>query len=150
MKISFNIEGEKALSRRLRIVTKGMKDFKKPFDKTGKYLRDFIKDDVFETRGRVVGETWKPLNKKYAIWKSQHYPGKGILEATGNMKSGFKYKSSKQDVVVGNIVDYFRYHQSNKPRSKMPRRVMLKLNETNKQRIVKFFHSDIRDKLRKK
>lgn len=148
--LNFSIEGEKSLSRRLRIAAKGMKDFKKPFVQTGRYLKEFIKDDVFETRGRVISETWKPLNKKYAIWKSRHYPGKGILEATGKMKSGFKYKAGKQEVVVGNITNYFRYHQSNKPRTKMPRRVMLKLNESNKQRIVKFFHEDIRTKLHKK
>lgn len=148
--LSFDIEGDKQISRRLRIVAKGMKDFKKPFNKTGKYLKDFIKGNVFETRGRIIGESWKPLNKKYAIWKSKHYPGKGILEATGNMRKGFVYKAGKQEVVVGNIVDYFRYHQSNKPRSKMPRRIAMKLNEDNKQRIVKFFHEDIRTKLRKK
>lgn len=148
--LSFDIEGSKQISRRLRIAGKGFEDFKKPFEKTGKYLRDFIKSDVFETRGRVIGESWKPLSKKYAIWKSQHYPGKGILEATGKMKEGFKYKAGKQEVVVGSVVDYFKYHQSNKPRTKMPRRVMLKLNENNKQRIVKFFHEDIRSKLRKK
>ena len=148
--LNFDIEGDKAISRRLRIAGAGFKDFRKPFNKTGKYLRDFIKGDVFETRGRTIGETWKPLNKKYASWKSQHYPGKGILEATGKMKSGFKYKAGRQEVVIGNIVDYFRYHQSNKSRSKLPRRVMLKLNEDNKQRIVKLFHEDIRTKLRKK
>ena len=148
--LSFSIEGDKALSRRLRIFSKVTKDFRKPFDKTGKYLRDFIKGDVFETRGRVIGETWKPLNKKYASWKSQHYPGKGILEATGKMKSGFKYRAGKQEVVVGSIVDYFKFHQSNKPRKKMPRRIMMKLDETRKQKIVKYFHEDIRSKLRKK
>ena len=148
--LSFSIEGEKQISRRLKIAVKGMKDFKKPLDKTGKYLRDFIKGDVFETRGRVIGETWKPLNKKYAIWKSQHYPGKGILEATGNMKSGFKYEANRQSVVVGNIVDYFKFHQSNKPRTKMPRRIVMKLDEPRKQKIVKFFHEDLRKKLKSK
>ena len=148
--LSFDIEGDKQISRRLLIASKGFKDFRKPFDKTGKYLRDFIKEDVFETRGSVIGETWKPLSKKYAIWKSQHYPGKGILEATGNMKSGFKYKANRQSVVVGNIVDYFKFHQSNKPRTKMPRRIVMKLDEKRKQEIVKFFHKDIRIKLRKK
>ena len=113
-------------------------------------IRDFIKEDVFETQGRIIGETWKPLNKKYAIWKSKHYPGKGILEATGKMKSGFKYEAGKQSVVVGNVVDYFKFHQSNKPRTKMPRRISMKLNESNKQRIVKFFHEDLRKKLKSK
>lgn len=148
MKLSFEIEGQKELSRHLRKVSDNVKDFESTFRKVGSYLRDFIKQDVFESRGRVYGKPWKPLDKKYAFWKSQHYPGRGILEASGTLRKSFKYKSGKKSVVVSNTSPYFMYHQSNKPRKKIPRRVMMKLDEPRRQKIVKMFHRDLIYKLK--
>jgi phage gpG-like protein len=37
---------------------------------------------------------WAALSSDYASWKSQHYPGKPILEATGKMKAALTQSSS--------------------------------------------------------
>lgn len=40
----------------------------------------------FEGQGAYFGETWEPLSTQYAAWKMEHYPGKGILSAEGDLR----------------------------------------------------------------
>lgn len=41
---------------------------------------------MFETDGEFGGERWAALSPEYEAWKSVHFPGKGILQRTGEMK----------------------------------------------------------------
>ena len=40
----------------------------------------------FETEGRFAADPWQRLSPRYAIWKQRHYPGKGLLVATGGLR----------------------------------------------------------------
>jgi hypothetical protein len=40
----------------------------------------------FDSEGDFFGEQWAPLSEPYATWKMQHYPGKGILSAEGDLR----------------------------------------------------------------
>jgi hypothetical protein len=40
----------------------------------------------FASEGTFSGERWSPLSTPYATWKSIHYPGKPILQATGALR----------------------------------------------------------------
>jgi hypothetical protein len=40
----------------------------------------------FESEGGFAGQPWASLSPSYAAWKSAHYPGKPILQATGAMR----------------------------------------------------------------
>jgi len=40
----------------------------------------------FDTEGEFGGERWTSLSPGYEAWKSTHFPGKGILQRTGEMK----------------------------------------------------------------
>lgn len=53
----------------------------------------------FERRGAgpVVGP-WSPLQPSYAAWKAKHYPGKPLLERSGNLKEGLTAKSGTHTV----------------------------------------------------
>lgn len=42
--------------------------------------------EQFETEGAFGGEPWAPLSPDYAAWKAEHYPGKGILIAEGDLR----------------------------------------------------------------
>jgi hypothetical protein len=59
------------------------------------------------------------------------------------MRNSFIHKEGKDYVLVTNTAPYFKYHQSRLPRRKLPRRVMMKLDETRKQTIVKEFQKAI-------
>jgi hypothetical protein len=82
--------------------------------------------EQFETEGDFFGDPWAPLSPRYAAWKEQHYPGKGILIAEGDLRRA----ASSPRRTVGplflelEIVDpKVRFHQEGT--SKMPARPLV-------------------------
>lgn len=148
MQLSWSIEGEKQLSRRLIGIRKELKDWKPAFKEASGDLVNEFSGDVFSTKGASIGVRWQPLDRNYANAKAKRYPGKDILEATGKMKKAFTRRFSASSAVVWNTAAYFKYHQSNQPRSKLPRRVMMKLGNSQKEMIVRTFNTHFRKKLR--
>ena len=139
--ISFNIEGEQQISRRLGILAGRVSDWTPAFEATATTLVALFSGEVFETEGSVIDESWAPLSAKYAKQKSKKYAGKGLLEATGTMRNGFVSFADASSARVWNDVEYFKYHQSNQPRNKIPRRVMMKLADQQRETVVKIFQS---------
>lgn len=140
--ISWNIEGEQQLSRNLLLVASRVKDWSPAFRETTVELRNIFSNDVFNSEGQAIQESWSPLSKAYAFKKAKKYPGKGILEATGKMRQGFTSLYRPDMAMVWNQVEYFKYHQSNKPRgSNLPRRVVMKLAESQRVVVVRIFNT---------
>lgn len=148
MELSFKIEGEQQMSRKLRGIEKELRDWKPAFKKTADELKNIYSREVFDTEGSVIGVKWQPLDSAYASIKARKYPGKGILEATGRMRGSFKTLYKSDMAAIWNSAVYFKYHQSNKPRSKLPRRVMLKLGHQQRELVQKIFHTYFRKKLK--
>lgn len=148
--LSWNIEGEQQLLRNLRGVKEAMGDWGPAFRKTAKELKDIFANDVFQTEGREIGERWKPLKPQYLAQKrAQGYPSTPLIK-TGKMKRAFKSMFDPNSATIWNAAQYFKYHQSNKPRSSnLPRRVMMKLGNDQKQMVVKIFHSHFINKIKK-
>jgi phage gpG-like protein len=134
IEINFELEGQVEMSRRLRTLDTKTRDFSKEFKQSGEFLRNFFGSEVFDTQGRAIGEPWK-LRKREYPWP--------ILQNTGRMKGGFKSQAWPLKAEIWNVVDYFKYHQSRTPRIKMPRRVMMKLVEQLKNKIVKFIQAGV-------
>lgn len=137
MIIRFSIQGEIQLSRVIATISATVKDMTPAFEKSGEDLLRIFSYDVFETEGQAVDETWSPLSKAYAKRKERQFPGKGILEATGKMRQSFMAKADDTSLTLWNAMEYFKYHQSNQPRTVIPRRVMLKLTENMREMVVK-------------
>lgn len=149
MYISWSIEGEQQLSRKLLLIASRVKDWTPAFKESAYALKDVFSKDVFSTQGGIIQENWSPLKKAYAIQKAKKHPGKGILEATGDMRSGFMTLWRPDMAQVWNKVEYFKYHQSKKPRSSnLPRRVMMKLGDRQRVEVVKIFHSHFQSVLK--
>ena len=83
----------------------------------------------FDSEGSGARGSWAPLSEKYAAWKSTHYPGMPILQATGTMKDALTNSASPyaHREVSGNDfnfgtsgLDYASYHQTGT--SRMPDR----------------------------
>lgn len=149
MEISWSIEGEKELSRRLDLKANKLKDFKPPFTEAAKSLKKTFENDVFRTEGAVIEEKWKPLSPLTLALRAKRGQGSKILDATGRMKRSFTYAVSSQEAVIGNVAPYFKYHQSKLPRKRLPRRVMMKLAEEQKQMIVRTFLKHVRKSMSK-
>lgn len=137
--LEFEIEGEKQLSRRFRGISLAGKDWKRTFQKVGNDLTGLFSGSVFETRGAEIGERWK-ARKGGGSWP--------LLERSGKMRRGFMFEAKSDSLQVYNITDYFKFHQSNKPRKKLPRRVMMKIDDKRRNMVVQTFHKDIQEKLR--
>lgn len=74
----------------------------------------------FQSEGSGPSGHWQQLSADYEAWKSKHYPGNPILEATGRMKEGLTESSSPfatrafsgNDFEFGTSgVEYASYHQ---------------------------------------
>lgn len=141
MQISWSIEGEQQLARKLEKIGKEIKDWQPAFKEASDRLRNIFSEDVFSSQGGVLGQSWQPLKPQYLAQKIKAgYPA-DILVRTGKMKSNFYSNVYKDYAEIGNNTEYFKYHQSRLPRSKMPRRIMMKLGNPQKEMVVKIFHT---------
>lgn len=132
--ISAEIEGVSELNRRLLIMSDGVKDFTEPLTASVSEVKRSI-DLNFDAAGAVFESGgWMPRKIMYA-WP--------ILNKTGKMKSSFTDTVGREQATIGNSADYFKYHQSNQARKKIPRRVMLKLDNERKEFIQKQFQAYI-------
>ena len=134
LQIDFEIEGDKQISRRMNIVADGITDFKAPLQlSASEFIRVFKQN--FSTEGAMLGDKWparKPVYKNGAridTW--------ALLRKTGKMYNSFRAQVSAEQLSVMNVAFQFKYHQSNQPRSKIPRRVMMKLDEARKRFVIK-------------
>jgi len=139
--IQFSIEGDKQISRTLLVMADRVKDWTPAFSESAAYMKGIFQNEVFPTQGGVIEEHWAPLSRAYAARKAKRYPGRGILQATGEMRNGFLTLWRPDMAQIWNKMEYFKYHQSNQPRHKLPRRVMIKLANAQRTQIVKIFHN---------
>lgn len=139
VQLNFSIEGEKQLSRKLDLYADHVDNFDAPLHKIGKELLRAV-DSNYSSRGKLFGAKWEPRKDK------KPHP---LLELTGAMRQGFKDNYGQSYVEIYNIQDYFKFHQSNKPRTRLPRRIMLKIDNIRKVFIVKAFQQHIQDGWRK-
>ena len=143
LQVTFDIEGVRELSRSIQKIADEVKEWSPAFREVSDYMYDAFAKEVFSSEGMSVGEPWKPLSPEYAAWKARHYPGKGILVRTGKMQKSFRQQSGKDFAMIDNpSIPYFVYHQSRFiSRDKLPRRVMLRLGESQKTTIIRIFHT---------
>lgn len=140
--LSFNIEGDQQLLRHLDGIDAKAKNWKPEFAKTGQMLIKTFSDN-FTYEGAMLGDRWEPLKPSTLAEKKRLGYSDKILVRTGAMRFGFNSRSYEDAVIIWNSSPYFPYHQSNKPRFKLPRRVMMKLDEKRKQMIVKIFQASL-------
>jgi len=141
LNLNWKIEGEEQLARRLRILGGNVKDFKSEFKKSTSFLKRFFSGEVFTSKGKAIGEPWKARKGRAT---------NPLLQKTGRMRAGFKTKAERLEGEVFNAIDYFKYHQSGRPRRNLPRRIMMKLTEQLKDKIVGFFHEGVWKKVNKR
>lgn len=112
-----------------------LKSYKKPLEDAGEEMLEVYSQKVFKTRGRAVGDSWKPLSAATLKLRSERrgyysQPPKKQgqpLVWTGRLQEGFRKTVSKTRLVIDNTVDYFKFHQ--RSRGKPPQRKMLGLTK---------------------
>ena len=89
----------------------------------------------FQTEGDEGGDHWKELSPVYADWKEAHFPGKPILQRTGDLYASLTSRTDpnavcreeRKTLTLGSRIPYAIYHQ--RGTSKMPARPEIQLNE---------------------
>lgn len=132
MQFTVRITGDKETIAYLQSVRHELDDMSKPMRKIGSELKDFFSNDVFATQGGAIGERWPALAPSTIKQKSKRYRAFSVvpLVRTGKMKESFFFKADKTSVTIGNNAPQFIYHQSSAPRTKIPYRPMLAINES--------------------
>ena len=144
LELKFRLEGDEVLARRLKGVSTKLKDFRTPLQKSATILLKDIRLN-FETEGGMVGG-WTPLAP--ATIEDRRRKGFGaspILHRTGKYKRSFKGEIGRNKLTIDAFgVDYHKYHQSNQPRTRLPRRRTLFMREQTKREIVRNFQEYVR------
>jgi phage gpG-like protein len=145
--LEWSIEGDKQLSRRLVGLEGALSDYRRPFSDSASYLKTTFSRDVFDTQGAAIGERWTRLSPYTVAQKARRgYPSTPLI-GTGSMRNSFQTIVSSDQAVVYNTAAYFKFHQSKAPRKHLPRRVMMKLADRQKETIVRLFQEHIQASL---
>jgi len=129
-RLQMSLEGETQIDRVLGISADGVEDFTTPLNESKQIILNRTEQN-FDSRGSVFGG-WAP--RKIA----KPWP---LLEQTGKMRRGFYGTVSPTQLEVGNRDPKFKFHQSNKPSTRLPRRVMLMIDQTSAVSITKAFQA---------
>lgn len=95
-------------------------------------------EEIFASGGGA--KPWAALSPAYSTWKTKHFPGRGILMASGALKTsltrpfsaGSVYRPSAQALAIGSSLPYARAHftgtgpQSRGPKN-LPKRRELRI-----------------------
>jgi phage gpG-like protein len=138
-----DIAGEVQMDRGIARFSDGLTDYRP--------IWPIIEDDFyaqekaqFATVGAEGGEQWKELSPAYADWKEAHYPGKPILQRTGDLVKSLTSGSDpntvkieeRRTLTLGSKIPYAIYHQSPAPRKVLPRRPEIMLTEEFKRSVM--------------
>lgn len=103
--------------------------------------------DQFKTEGAEGGDKWAPLTAEYAGWKEAHYPGRPILERTGDLMRSLTSPNDpnavrieeRKALTLGSRIPYAIYHQ--RGTSKMAARPEIQLPEAFKRSVMHHIHA---------
>ena len=96
----------------------------------------------FASEGSEAGNKWQELTPEYEKWKAAHFPGKQILQRTGDLEKSMTSPTDPNAVLIeerktltlGSRVSYAIYHQ--RGTRKMPARPEIELTEAFKRTVM--------------
>lgn len=149
----FSIKLTPESQRKIEALAKaGKLDLRPTLNIIGKGYRKEVKMIFDHQQPRNEGDRWPQLSPRYAAWKAIHFPGKPILVRTGNLRRSMTEEGApgniniigKTGAVFGTSVPYGIYHDSDSPRTKIPRRNFSEASERRKKIWVDQIEKDIR------
>lgn len=148
--VRINISGDKETITKLQKLGQSLVMLQGAMNDIGKELTDYYGNQVFASRGGIIGENWDDLSPVYKLSKAKKFPGRSPLVKTGAMQKSFIYEATHDSVTIANSADYFAYHQSDEPRtSNLPRRQMMKVTPDIKKLISQIIDQDINEKIKR-
>ena len=140
MRFRFEVEGEVQVDRTLARFAENVGDATPLWDSLAtRFAR--IEARQFKSEGAYGSGGWPALSPRYAAWKAKHYPGKPILERTGELKDSLTRRPlgievlTPSSMTVGSGIDYGRFHQAGGGR--LPQRRPVELPESERRTWVR-------------
>ena len=102
-------------------------------------------------RATTRSKSWAPLaqsTKKDRVRKGYN-ASRPILERSGNLRNGFKARSTSKEASVTNTVSYAKYHNSDKPRKKIPQRKILGSTRKSRRAINLLVSNHIKSEIKR-
>lgn len=156
MSLSLRIEvtNDKQVIAKLKRLGFDLKEFPEAMKEIGKALARYYSGPAFLSQGGVFGQKWASLSPAYQAYKAKEYRAFAnsiLVRGTGadSMQNEFEYVATKTEVVIGNRAPYFKYHQSAAPRTKIPRRQMMGVNDPVRDIVRDIIDEDVKKKLEK-
>lgn len=139
-RISFSFYGDVQLDRTLQRFELRAADASPAFEQIGDSFAR-AESRQFSSQGAYGSGGWPALSPAYAAWKARHFPGKPILQRTGELAESLTSRPFGIDVVesqfavFGSAVPHGRFHQIGGP--DLPQRRPVELPDTLRRRWVK-------------
>lgn len=116
--VSIKLDDREVVNK-INTLTSNISSFRQPFEKVGNDLLDLYGKKVFDTQGREIGDSWKPLSvatlqlraSRRGYYAKQPRTTNKILIWTGRLQDGFRKIVTSHRLVIENLVEYFKYHQ---------------------------------------
>lgn len=140
--LNFAFDGDQQVGRTLTGLMDTIADAREPLDAIGNRIAAF-EERQFSSQGGYGSGGWSPLSPRYAAWKAKHYPGKPILQRTGELKASLTSRPFGIDevdlktAVFGTGLPYSAYHQHGTDR--MPMRKPLEVPEYERREWERLF-----------
>lgn len=148
LQLNIEVFGEVELSRQLLRFTQVAEDMSPAFKAIH---HDFLDVERQQFEGQGVGPSgkWAPLADSTAAAKARAGLDPRILFSTESLFKSLTeeddenhvYRVTGDTMTIGSKVPYGVYHQSRAPRSRLPRRPPVDLQESTKKKWVKFIQS---------
>lgn len=145
--VHITIKGDKETLARIKKLGTSMKELKPAMDKVGEYATGYYASIGILDKGRPYNAQWPDYSTAYKKWKEIHYPGRPMMVQTGTLSDSFKHEATKNSVRIYNTAPYFKYHQSDEPHIKIPRRQMMGINGTIKRVVREAIRAEIKNKI---
>lgn len=116
LRLTFTIEGDTQLDRTLARFADNLGDASQLWDALADRFAS-VEARQFASEGAYASGGWPALSPAYAAWKARHYPGKPILERTGDLKDSLTSRPFGIEVItprsmtLGSGVSYHKFHQ---------------------------------------
>jgi phage gpG-like protein len=148
MNISITISGDKEVIKKLGDLQRIFGSWKSELRDSTDFMKKYYSTRVFDLEGQMFGQRWAPVKPAYDTFKRTHAMLFGTLQFSGKMQGSFDSQVGDTEAEVSNSASYFVYHQSSAPRTKLPRRKMIGIDETQKRYVLQVFRQGVTDKIK--
>lgn len=143
MKIEISVLGDKIVERELLRFSSRAVDLSPAFETIADEMQHW-EADQFSSEGAFLGTPWEPLAASTVRSKAARGLPLDILVATGELRDSLTGAGSNavrdigpNEMTFGTRVPYAVYHHSREPRSRLPRRPLIAVDELRRRWIVR-------------